>query len=123
MGDSLQRSWDLVGNDATLLYDAHIPSSMREICKSNGKDKGGAWECYNARQFFGWESNNVVAVTNGAAYTIEMATRAKTQLILILIEDSRTKGFYSNYQKYLQAAADKGLAELCVGVNVNGYKS
>merc|ERR1711936_1083514 len=60
--EALQRSRDLFGDDATLLYGGFLPSSMREICKSNGKEKGGAWECYRANEFFGWESNKVVAV-------------------------------------------------------------
>ena len=93
---------------------------MIEICKSNGKEKGGPWECYNADEFYGWESNKVVAVTAGGFATLEMATRAKTQLILILakpeIEDVK-----KNYvdQKYFQAAADTGLVELLVSANAN----
>ena len=42
--EALQRSQDLFGNDATLLYDALLPSSMIEICKSNGKEEGGPWD-------------------------------------------------------------------------------
>merc|ERR1719239_281821 len=44
--EALQRSRDLFGDDATLLYDYRLPSSMIKICESNGKEKGGAWECY-----------------------------------------------------------------------------
>ena len=105
--EALQRSRDLFGNDATLLYDYGLPSSMIEICKSNGKEKGGPWECYHAAKFFGWESNKVVAVTAGRGGTLEMATRAKTQLILILAGKD-----YSKCQKHFQAAADRGLVEL-----------
>merc|ERR1712018_720368 len=36
--EALQRGRDLFGNDATLLYDSYLPSSMIEICKSNGKE-------------------------------------------------------------------------------------
>merc|ERR1719432_488818 len=121
--EALQRSRDLFGDDATLLYDDNnLPSSMREICKSNGKEKGGAWECYHAHKFFGWESNKVVAVvTGGAGYALEMATRAKTQLILILAESEveAWKNFYAKYQKQFQAAADKGLVELSVSASAN----
>ena len=119
--EALQRSRDLFGDDATLLYDAYLPSSMKEICKSNGKEKGGAWECYNARDFFGWESNKVVSVTAGSGFTLEMATRAKTQLILILAESDDTvfKTDYADYQKHFQAAADKGLVELVASANEN----
>ena len=119
--EALQRSRDLFGDDATLLYDAFLPSSMEEICKSNGKEKGGAWECYNAGEFFGWEANKVVAVTIGSVATLEMATRAKTQLILILAEPEREdlKKYYADYQKHFQAAADKGLVELAASANGN----
>ena len=118
--EALQRSRDLFGNDATLLYSNRLPSSMIEICKSNGKEKGGPWECYNAVAFFGWEAARVVAVTIGL-HTLEMATRAKTRLILILAESqlNADKKFYSDYQKYFQDAADKGLVELLVSANAN----
>ena len=119
--EALQRSQDLFGNNATLLCDSWLPSSMIEICKSNGKEKGGPWECYNADEFYGWESNKVVAVTAGGFATLEMATRAKTQLILILAEPEieAHKKNYADYQKYFQAAADTGLVELLVSANAN----
>jgi len=114
--EALQRSRDLFGNDATLLYDlySYLSSSMRKICESNGKKKGGAWECYNAFDFYGWESDHMVAVTTGHVRTLEMATRAKRRLILILAEaeNEKYKKLYSDYQKHLQAAADKGLLKL-----------
>ena len=67
-----------------------------------------------------WEANKVVAVTTGFA-TLEMATRAKTQLILILAEPEieAHKKNYADYQKYFQAAADTGLVELLVSANAN----
>ena len=123
--EALQRSRDLFGDDATLLYEYGLPSSMREICKSNGKEKGGAWECYHAWNFFGWESNKVVAVITGVGTTLELVTRAKTQLILILVEPEREarKHFYADYQKHFQAAADKGLVELVASANGNVTQS
>ena len=57
--EALQRSHNLFGNDATLIYDFGLPSTMKEICESNGKEKGGAWDCYNALQCFGWEADKV----------------------------------------------------------------
>ena len=92
---------------------------MEEICKSNGKEKGGAWECYDSAEFFGWEANRVVAAITGVAFTLEMATRAKTQLILILVEPEYSKEEYADYQKHFQAAADKGLVELVASANEN----
>ena len=85
---------------------------MIEIRRSNGKNKGGGWECFDAENFFGWESDHVVVVTIGVFFVLEMATRAKIQLIVILVEDDRDKEYYAKYQKYFQAAADKGLLEL-----------
>ena len=57
---------------------------MKKICESHGKKKGGPWESYNAGNFYGWEAERVVAVTTGRGNIPEQATRAKTELILIL---------------------------------------
>ena len=61
----------------------------------------------------------MVAITTGLS-TLEMATRAKTKLIVILAEPEREdrKKIYAKYQKHFQAAADKGLVELSVSGNV-----
>ena len=61
----------------------------------------------------------MVAVTVGGYSILEMATRAKTQLILILVEREREvwKKYYAKYQKNFQDAADKGLVELLVSSN------
>ena len=63
----------------------------------------------------------MVAVAGGSAFTLEMATRAKTQLIVILVgpEDKNVKEDYADYQKHFQAAADKGLVELSSSANEN----
>ena len=119
---ALQRSQDLFGDDATLLFDPlDLPSSIKEICKNHEKKEGGPWECYFVNDFFGWESNRVVAVTFGGFKILEMATRAKTQLILILAEPEieAHKKNYADYQKYFQAAADNGLVELSVNAEPN----
>ena len=129
--EALQRSWDLFGNEATLLYDQSLPSSMIEICESNGKEEGGPWECYHGSEFFGWESDKVVAVTTGISTTLEMATRAKTQMVMILAEPKRElpgnwedwEKNYADYQKHFQDAAGKGLVKLSVSVSENESKS
>merc|ERR1719510_2060093 len=84
--EALQRSRDLIGDDVTLLYDSFVPSSMREICASTGKEKGRSWDCLDAWNFYGWEADTVVAVTGGGLDTLEMVTRVKTQMIVILVE-------------------------------------
>jgi len=115
--EALQRSRDLIGDDATLLYeygdDYILPSSMKEICLRTGKEKGGHWDCSDATNFYGWEADRVVAVTAGWE-TLEMMTRGKTQLIIILVEqdDDDDKKFYKDYQKHFHDAAAKGLVDL-----------
>ena len=86
---ALQKSREQLGDDATLLYDPLVPSSMIEICKSHGKEKGGPWECYHAFNFFGWEAERVVAVTNGYDM-MEMITRARTHLAFLPCPPSST---------------------------------
>ena len=109
--EALQRSRDLIGDDATLLYDYPLPSSMKEICLSTGKEKGGNWDCSDADNFYGWEADTVVAVAGGVEI-LEMITRAKTQLIIIHVESDTLKMFYKDDQKYFQDAAAKGLVDL-----------
>ena len=94
-----------MGDDATLLYDDALPPSTREICESHGKKKGGPWEFYHADNFFGWEAERVVVVTAGFSF-LEMATRAKRELILILFN------WEVQVKKYIKAAANSGLVDL-----------
>ena len=76
---------------------------MEEICESHGKEKGGPWECYKADDFYGCEAERVVAVTS-RDNILEMATRARTELILIIANEGRL-------QEDVKAAADKGLVD------------
>ena len=52
---------------------------------------------------------------------LETATRAETQLILILAEPETEdkEKFYAGFQKHFQAAADKRLVELSTSANEN----
>ena len=96
---------------------------MIEICKSHGKEKGGPWECYKARNFVGWEAERVVAVTTGGNI-LEKATRAKTELILIIAEldkgeakknsgrRRRQSVYYQKIQEKIEAASDVGLVDV-----------
>ena len=102
---SLQ-SRERMGDEATLLYDMDLPFSMKEICESHGKEKGGPWECYNAGNFFGWEAERVVAVTTGLDI-LEQATRVKIELILKI-----AKPHYPRVRKNLEAAAEGGLIDV-----------
>ena len=67
----------------------------------------------------------VVAVTFGGFKILEMATRAKTQLILILVEAEREdfKKYFADYHKHFQVASDRGLVELLVNTSANENKN
>ena len=67
----------------------------------------------------------MVAATTGGGFTLEMATRAKSQLILILAEpeDEDWKMNFAKYQKHFKAAAAKGLVELLASANENESKN
>ena len=112
--EALQKFQDLFGKQVTLLIDSILPTSIEDICKGYGKQQGRGWECYNANEFFGWEAGKVVAVTAGEGFSMEMLTRAKTHLAVILVrgKDKNTMKWYAKYRDYFQQAADQGLVEL-----------
>ena len=98
-----------LGDDATILYcDAGVPSSIMASVKGEGKQAGGPWEGFNADKYFGWESERVVAVTGGERI-MELITRARTHLAVILVG---AIGFRGETDRYFQQAAEKGLAEM-----------
>ena len=121
---ALQRSQELLGDDATLLYDGYfppssmteilydgwLPSSMKEICESHGKKKGGPWECYNVLSFYGWEAERVVVVTNGD-HIMELITRGRTHLAIILVDGGRNNQ-YAQFKKHFQQAECLGLVDV-----------
>ena len=86
---------------------------MIDICRAMIKDKGGPWECYKCVDCTGWEADRVVVVACGGTSTLEMITRAKTHLILILAKPKREYDikFYEVWQNNLAEAADDGLVE------------
>ena len=96
-----------LGDDATILFEYGLPTaSFEAIVKEQGKMLGGPWDCYEASRYFGWEAERVVAVTDGTAL-LEMATRAKTHLAIILVEGSD----YQDTRKWCQEAHRQGLIE------------
>ena len=123
MKKAFQRSRQILGDDATLLFDGDLSYSMIEICKSHGKEMGGPWECYDAANFYGWEAEKVVAVTTGWNI-LEKATRAKTELILIIAELDKEEAkkcpgrrrrqsvYYKNIQEKIEEASDVGLVDM-----------
>ena len=84
---------------------------MRAICRAMTKKEGGPWESYNPLDCTGWEADKVVVVTSGDGRPLEMVTRAKTHLVLILVK-GRMGRFYEVWQKNLEKAADSGLVDL-----------
>ena len=113
MEEVLKRCHEAFGGKATLLYDGFLPASRKEMCKSYVKNTGGSWDCYNAQDFFGWESDKIVAVTTGGGHTREMITRARTHLAIILMQgEGERKKIYTKYQKYFAEASNRGLIEL-----------
>ena len=86
---------------------------MIAICRAMIKEKGGPWECCKFLDCTGWETDRVVVVTCGGASVLEMITRAKTHLNLILVKPERENAikYYEFLQNELEEAADEGLVE------------
>ena len=63
----------------------------------------------------------VVVTTRVRGYLLEMATRAKRELILIIAESKKEKykKSYKRFQLALKAAADEGLVDLQVSESEN----
>ena len=72
------------------------PSKPRPLLTSRQQEATG--------DFFGWEDSRVVVVTGGGQI-MELITRAKTHLAVILV------GGYETKEHFLQAA-DRGLVEM-----------
>ena len=107
MKEALAHCRKHLGDKATILYDMNIPSSIERMVKEQGKPEGGPWDCHYAGDYFGWEADRLVAVTNGHL-GMELITRARTHLSLILVEWFS----YEKIKKYFQKAADLGLVEI-----------
>ena len=100
-----------LGNIATILYFG-LPASIEKLAKEQGKEAGGAWECYHAEDFFGWEAEKVVAVTDGRRI-MELITRARTHLSVLLVGSDFAKDqVYAKTMKHFQQAAELGLVEM-----------
>merc|ERR1712012_1268994 len=64
-----------MGDSVTLLYD-NLSYPLRRAVEGKVKDLAGAWECYDGFDFYGWEAEKVVVVTNGK-WIMELITRAR----------------------------------------------
>jgi len=105
--EALEHCHKHLRDNVTILYDENLPSSMQKMAKEQGKEAGGAWECYEAFNYYGWEAERVVAVTDGWSI-MELITRARTHLAVILVEGYQ----YAKHKEHFQQAADLGLVEI-----------
>ena len=105
--EALKHCRSHLGDNATILYAVNLPDSIRKMVDEQRKESGGPWHCYNTYNFYGWEDERVVAVTDGMSI-MELITRAKTHLSVILVEGSR----YAKLKESFQQAADLGLVEM-----------
>ena len=79
------------------------------MAKEQGKVAGGPWDFYKAKNFYGWESERVVAVTNGVGI-MELITRARTHLAVIFTHSRVNKK--NSELEYFHQAAELGLVEM-----------
>ena len=78
------------------------------MAKGQGKETGGPWDCFDGCDFYGWEAEKVVVVTDGTN-VMELITRAKIHLAVILVDDGVC---YTKTKKHIQDASDQGLVEM-----------
>ena len=83
--DALKKCREQLGDDVTILYDVN-PDSIKKLAKGQGKEAGGPWDCFDGCDFYGWETEKVVVVTEGVNVR-ELITRAKILLAVILVDD------------------------------------
>ena len=109
MKEALEHCRKHLGDNVTILYESNYKTL--EMVMDQGKEKGGPWDCYYAGNFYGWEAERVVVVTAGWE-TMEMITRARTHLAVILVggKDNENK-------KHFLLAKNTGLVD---SVHVSG---
>ena len=107
---ALAQCCKLVGEDATILYASLPPHQLLSILRK-GKEVGGSWNCHKIYNFYGWEADRVVAVICEHSI-LEMITRARTHLCVILVERKDIVTDHLNPKEFFQQAAGKGLVEM-----------
>ena len=81
---------------------------MKMVLEDQTKETTGCWDCYRAIDYYGWEADGVVAVTDGTNI-LEQITRAKTLLSVILWKSEEK---YDAVKEWFQQAADMGLVDI-----------
>ena len=77
------------------------------------KEEGSRWKCYNADNYYGWEADNIVAVSTGSSI-LEMITRARNRLCVVMVDsklESRGLGYNEVYTRGFQKAVQEGLVQ------------
>ena len=110
MKEALKHCRKHLGDNATILFDNYVPSSIKKMVKEQGKEAGGPWDCYDAWNYFGWETDHVVAVTNGSII-VELITRAKIRLSVILVRNDHNLS-YAKTKEYFDQAVSLGLVQI-----------
>ena len=103
-----------LGDNVTLLFD-YLPGAIEKMVKDQGKEAGGPWDCYDTLSFYGWEAERVVVVTSGVNI-MEMITRARTHLTVILVDDHR-RDYTKTKNLFLQATNEGLVGILHLGAN------
>ena len=117
--EALKHCRKYLGHNVTILYSYELPydsiDSIVKMAKDQGKKEGGPSDCYVAESFYGWEAERVVAVTNGYDM-MEMITRARTHLAVILVDDhgygAVSTSFIKETREHFFQAESKGLIDI-----------
>ena len=102
----------------TILHDNDISSEDLKTVQgmtTSGVVEGSQWKCYNADNFYGWEADNVVAVSTGFSI-LEMITRARNRLCVVMVDSqldnwSTSLCYNENCTRGLQEAVQEGLVQ------------
>ena len=110
MKEALEHCHKHLGDNVIILYASDLEDSMpmEKMVKDQGKEAGGPSDCYYADNFYGWEAERVVAVTNGDNI-MEMITRARTHLAVILVQNTPET---VKTRKHFFEAENKGLVDV-----------
>ena len=102
-----------LGENATILYGQGVPSRLYDMAEEHCEEKGGAWNSHQATNFYGWEADKVVALTDGASI-MELITRAKTHLCVFLVAADDDNNHYVKTKAHFQQAVAQGLLKKAV---------
>ena len=95
--EALKRCRKHLGDGAvTILHDHWIPDSMKTMVREQSKEGDGAWECYDAKDFYGWETDRVVVVTEGTNI-MELISRARTKGVTYVISQTNIFSLNDNF--------------------------